>query len=319
MKTYIINALGNLFSLDAVNSFLTQQALTVFLYHDVSSNPGEFSKAFNLNVVPTIFEYQINFIRKEFNIISPDDLLDGQIPPRAALITFDDGFRSYFTTAVPILDKYAIPSIIFLNMEPVKGGMFWSGLITYLCQENDDFVRFLRERHVSSQPLVPLFLRCSKKIVEEFFMESGKKLEDFRVDVDAFVGAFANENDLREAENNHNIFLGNHLYNHEVPILMSDEEFLIAYRKNRDELSKYRNFRDVFSFPFGQPGISFQQRQIDLLFNNGALKLFYSSGTINSDVLSSCLNRISLASDDDSSAGIWFRICRQIFRKKVKL
>ena len=117
------------------NDIVLKKTLTIFVYHDISDDPSEFSCTFNLNVYPKVFDYQISFIKDNFNIISPDDLLKGKIPSKAALVTFDDGFRSYFRNAVPILEKYKVPSIIFLNMEPVKGSVFWSGLITYLCEK----------------------------------------------------------------------------------------------------------------------------------------------------------------------------------------
>ena len=105
--------LGSVFS--PLGKYLTKNKLTIFCYHDVSNNPSEFSHNHDLNVPPSIFEYQIGYINKKFNVISPDDLLAGKIPAQAALITFDDGFRSYFNTAVPILEKYNLSSINFLN------------------------------------------------------------------------------------------------------------------------------------------------------------------------------------------------------------
>ena len=124
---------------------MTKDKLTVFCYHDVSENPSQFSHKYELNVPPNVFEYQMDFIDKNFNVISPDDLINDNIPEKAALITFDDGFKSYFQTAVPIMEKYSFPSINFLNMATIRGEIFFSGLITYLCEMQPDFFD-----HVSS-------------------------------------------------------------------------------------------------------------------------------------------------------------------------
>ena len=107
--------LGGAFS--PLGKYFTKNRLTIFCYHDVSNNPSEFSHNHDLNVPPSIFEYQIDYINKKFNVISLDDLLAGKTPARAALITFDDGFRSYFSTAVPILEKYNLSSTIFATSE----------------------------------------------------------------------------------------------------------------------------------------------------------------------------------------------------------
>ena len=137
LKSIAKSLVGGLFR--PSGSYFTKNRLTIFCYHDVSENPSEFSDKHNLNVPPNIFEYQINFIKKNFNVISPDELLDDRIPEYAALITFDDGYKSYFTSAIPILKKYNLPSLIFLNMAPVKGEVFLSGLVTYLCDKSSEF------------------------------------------------------------------------------------------------------------------------------------------------------------------------------------
>ncbi len=75
-KILVKSLLGGVFSL--FGKLYTKNKLTVFCYHDVSHNPSEFSRQYNLNVPPDIFEYQINFICKNFNVISTVDLLDGK-------------------------------------------------------------------------------------------------------------------------------------------------------------------------------------------------------------------------------------------------
>lgn len=312
LKPLVMSAAGLLFKITDNHSL--ERYLTVFVYHDVTNYPSEFSRQFSLNVSPAVFEYQINFIKSKFNIISPDDLLSQSIPPKAALITFDDGFRSYFKSAVPILEKYKVPSILFLNMEPVKGGIFWSGLITYLCDRDGDFKKYAEESLQAKVNNVPLFLTCSRKIVDSYIRETGKSFEK---EVSVFVGEFATEEDLHNASGSPFIFYGNHLFNHYVPLLLSDGEFLESYSKNAIELKGLPNYRNVFSFPFGQPGTCYSEEQVKLLLANGVKKVFSSSGFINPDILSPYLDRISLTSFHSSPARIGFQVCQRSFRKRL--
>ena len=159
--------------------------LTVFLYHDVSQNPSKFSKEYNLNVEPEIFESQIQFIKNNFNVISPDELLGSQLPLKAALITFDDGFKSFFYNAAPILEKYKVPSINFLNFATIEGKLSWAGLITFLCSEVDSFTTFIKDKLIIKKN-VPIFLYCDKKIVNEY-------LESFDSDIKRLVNEFVGE------------------------------------------------------------------------------------------------------------------------------
>jgi hypothetical protein len=286
------------------------------VYHDVSSTPCQFSCSYDLNVTPEIFDYQLNFIKNNFNIISPDDLLEKKIPKKAALITFDDGFKSYFKNAIPILEKNKVPSIIFLNMEPVKGGLFWSGLITYLCTKREDFKDYLKKKLPEESKRKTLFLNCSTELVENYLEETGKSFEK---EVRDFVGEFADESDLEKASGNPLVFYGNHLFNHHVPLLLSNEELIDSVLKNENELRNYSCYRNMFSFPFGQPDTCYSEKQIDLLFANGISKIFSSNGRINYNCASDYLYRIPLSSFNNSSAKIWFQIFQKEIRKYLRV
>jgi peptidoglycan/xylan/chitin deacetylase (PgdA/CDA1 family) len=42
------------------------------------------------------------------------------LPPRPVLFTFDEGYRSVFTVARPILERYRIPAVVFICTDPVE-------------------------------------------------------------------------------------------------------------------------------------------------------------------------------------------------------
>ena len=285
-----------------------REALTVFLYHDVSDAPSEFSKTYDLNVPPALFDRQLRFIKKHFNVISPDDLIAGCLPERAAMVTFDDGFRGYFETAVEILETHGLPSIIFLNMGPVRGQMFWSGLITYLCDQRKDFREYIG-RSISAEDVQgPLFLSCRPSVVAAYVNGCEHDLEG---DVHAFVGKFATEEQLAKATANPLVFFGNHSYDHYVLRLLSDEELSETYGKNSTELERYSNYREeMVSLPFGQPGTCFSGHQVSLLLSTGVKRVFRSSGSINWDGASQYLDRIALTARDTSSSKMWYRVFR---------
>ena len=306
-KSIAREMLGNIFHM-IINKQKIKKSLAVFCYHDVSINPSEFSLKYDLNVPPNIFEYQIDFINENFNVISPDDLLAGKIPSHAALITFDDGYRSYFKNAVPILKKYKTPSINFLNMAPIKGEIFWSGLITYLSENSPDFNQHVATKIEVNLKEKPLFLYCSRGIVNSFLRMKNKTFKD---EVNGYVGNFATENDLQSVFTNNLVYFGNHLYNHDVPLLMSDKELLKSYFKNDEELKKYPNSRNMFAFPFGQPNTCFSKHQIKLLLEAGAKKILSTYPVINFDVTAQYLNRIPLENFNNTKSRMWFRILRK--------
>src|SRR5260370_10518514 len=65
-------------------------------------------------------------------VISMPDLLawkrgEKNIPPRCAVVTFDDGYKSQYEVAWPILKKYGYPFTMFIYTEGVRGGSLGGG------------------------------------------------------------------------------------------------------------------------------------------------------------------------------------------------
>ncbi len=86
----------------------------VLMYHaiDTSQIPGDVIK-------PSVFAQELALFRKEhFNPISFDRFCqfvnNGRpVPPNALLITFDNGYESFYRTAFPLLLHYHEPAVLF--------------------------------------------------------------------------------------------------------------------------------------------------------------------------------------------------------------
>ena len=92
-------------------------AVTIIMYHYIRDL--EHSRYPEINGLTTDqFRAQVKYIKKYYNVISVDFLLDAvdageQLPPRALLLTFDDGYSDHFTTVFPILDEEKISGAFF--------------------------------------------------------------------------------------------------------------------------------------------------------------------------------------------------------------
>jgi peptidoglycan/xylan/chitin deacetylase (PgdA/CDA1 family) len=65
-------------------------------------------------------------------VISMQDLLawkrgEKNIPPRCAVVTFDDGWKSQYEVGWPIMKKYGYPFTMFIYTEGVRGGSLGGG------------------------------------------------------------------------------------------------------------------------------------------------------------------------------------------------
>jgi peptidoglycan/xylan/chitin deacetylase (PgdA/CDA1 family) len=107
-----------------------QTAQTIILcYHllvDKVRYPGT-------EITPAAFEAQMKELKdKGITVIPMQDLLawkrgEKNIPPRCAVITFDDGYKSQYEVAWPILKKYGYPFTMFIYTEGVRGGSLGGG------------------------------------------------------------------------------------------------------------------------------------------------------------------------------------------------
>ena len=94
----------------------------ILCYHGIgeSGNP--------LGVAPgrELFEAQMCFLRENYRVASLDDacreLSTGAKSEPGVVVTFDDGYRSAYTVAFPILQKYRLPATVYLTVESVETG-----------------------------------------------------------------------------------------------------------------------------------------------------------------------------------------------------
>jgi peptidoglycan/xylan/chitin deacetylase (PgdA/CDA1 family) len=106
----------------------TAQTL-IFCYHrlvDKIRYPGT-------EITPAAFEAEMKQLKDAgITVISMQDLLawkrgEKNIPPRCAVITFDDGWKSQYEVAWPIMKKFGYPFTMFIYTEGVRGGSLGGG------------------------------------------------------------------------------------------------------------------------------------------------------------------------------------------------
>src|SRR4051795_12546915 len=84
-------------------------------------------------ITPQMFEQQMQELKNRgITVIGMQDFLawkrgEKNIPPKAAIITFDDGWKSQYEVGWPIMKKYGFPVTLFIYTEGVKGMKYGGG------------------------------------------------------------------------------------------------------------------------------------------------------------------------------------------------
>jgi len=97
------------------------------MYHRVfetASDPWE------LCVSPKHFGLQLELLRRYYPVLSLQQLLSAlkaaQLPKRAVVLTFDDGYADNFWNAKPLLEKYEMPATFFVTSGSLDSPIeFW--------------------------------------------------------------------------------------------------------------------------------------------------------------------------------------------------
>lgn len=117
--------------------------LTALAYHRVHDPSGfDFFRPL-ISASSDAFARQMDIVAEGYNAISIADLLawmagNRSLPPNAALITFDDGYRDNLDQALPILQERELPAVLFLSTDYVgRDRPFYWDSATYFFNHTD--------------------------------------------------------------------------------------------------------------------------------------------------------------------------------------
>ncbi|GKS11628.1 polysaccharide deacetylase [Paenibacillus chitinolyticus] len=91
----------------------------VLLYHDIRKTAGS-RKDLPSTVTPGQFEGHLEMLKdRGFHIVPMEQFVQfmregGKLPPNAVVLTFDDGYESFYTEALPILKKHGVSASNFI-------------------------------------------------------------------------------------------------------------------------------------------------------------------------------------------------------------
>lgn len=122
MKPFSILALILLLSFGALFPALaaaqTADEYSVLCYHNVLDNPLEDPEKFTVSTAALV--QQFSWLQQNgYQVISVDQLLevrngDKPLPSKAVMLTFDDGYRSFYTHVYPLLKQFRFPAVLAL-------------------------------------------------------------------------------------------------------------------------------------------------------------------------------------------------------------
>ena len=101
----------------------SQYSLRCVLFHDVADEPSPFTHGLGSTMSRREFEDVIRFLSTHYTPVGLSDVLGDSRARKVArppvLVTFDDAYASVALEAAPILERYGVPAIFFVNASAV--------------------------------------------------------------------------------------------------------------------------------------------------------------------------------------------------------
>ncbi|GGG73441.1 polysaccharide deacetylase family protein [Paenibacillus radicis (ex Gao et al. 2016)] len=95
--------------------------VAVLMYHDIGTKPASGTKQLSSER----FESQMSLLKENgFHVIDIGQYTEfirngGSVPDNAVLLTFDDGYESFYNVAYPVLKKYEYPAVNFVIVSAI--------------------------------------------------------------------------------------------------------------------------------------------------------------------------------------------------------
>jgi peptidoglycan/xylan/chitin deacetylase (PgdA/CDA1 family) len=119
-----------------------RRRVRVLCYHACEAQEHDWIAGLGSNTPPTRLEAHLDYLRQHYTVVSLDQLEGGDHPDRAALITFDDGYRSVYSFAFPLLRARGLPATVYLVTRAVDNqALVWVNELNWFLRRHGAVAR----------------------------------------------------------------------------------------------------------------------------------------------------------------------------------
>lgn len=217
------------FGMDVVVRKFSKNNLLNVMYHGVVEKDSTFFSP--RHIEKNKFEDHLKYLKKNFNIISfheAFEMLKNNIEPDRKTITlsFDDGYKNNLETALPLLEKYNIPTTFFISgicLENKGEACLWPDIIAalrYFYKDEMIVLRSYKFLNLTDQNsgihIHDVFKMASYELRKELLSEliAVYDLKDKLFSLDKEIWELVTATDLLELSKSKIVDIGSHGYMH---------------------------------------------------------------------------------------------------------
>jgi len=301
----------------ALANWVNRRRLLVLSYHGVQDGSLRRDALPQTFVSVTDFARQLQAIRQRYHIIDAEALrscLTGGpgLPPQSALITFDDGYESFYRLAQPVLESLGIRTVVFVSTRYLEEQRpFWFDFVWALVMNCE----IERVRSLAASLGLDGSLGERKALAMSALGKLKKMPPDKR---DATIQEMADHAEVKSPEyekllrlflpmtkdqirtlSDRGVTFGGHTHTHTIlsvlPQAQAEEEIVINKKRLESITGKPC---DLFAYPNGGPG-DFEEAHKKILRTQGFSAAFtLTQGRSNPRKDPMAISRLNVAPED---------------------
>ena len=215
---------------------------------------------------------------KKYKFVNADQLYENIHSTGLCHITFDDGHRSFFENAYPVLYELQIPATLFVSPKVIEEETnYWFQTVRKL--NNNDFHQYVCKKvsYRFSNPITDYSVySILKSIPVKIILELIENYEsENRIEEEPYMNITKEQ--LIELNNSGLVEIGSHTNNH--PILANESDNMLEW-EIKDSIERLEKLigKDIgyFAYPNGQPVLDFGDRELKIL-KETTIKLAFST------------------------------------------
>lgn len=233
--------------------------LSILIYHRVLLEPDPL-----LPSLPDVrrFDRQLSLLKLCFHVlplsVALHRLRQRRLPPRAAAITFDDGYADNADFALPVLQRHGLHATFFIASAYLNGGQMW----------NDDVIAHARQAGLAPHALDQLLDQLKYQPFEDR-LRAARALAPPR-HRDLMMTSAQVQTLVRAGMD-----IGAHTHRHPILAAVPDAEALADIRQGKQVLEDIiQTPLTMFAYPNGKPGADYHQHHVDMVRELGFTSAF---------------------------------------------
>jgi len=230
-------------------------------YHACQEEENDWIAGLASNTPPADLRTHIAYLCEHYTVISLEQLERGDLPDRPVLLTFDDGYRSVYLDAYPILRARGLPATVYVLSSAVDNrAMVWVNELNWFMRRHRDVTIPIVTSRLglpatsdAEEVLAVLSDKYDRTLVTSLLVEirrrTGVNAEALAVEADLYL----TWDQIREMAQ-HGVSFGNHTATHPNLSRLSDADQRSEMSVCRDALQAHGLQCTSLALPFGVAG-----------------------------------------------------------------